>query len=86
MIGMKNSMSWATGTVLCEKPAGNVAPGQTQNPTIPKSTGKLEPKNGRLAVPVLTSATQSEMETALMRKTNCPNGKDRSRSWAIPIR
>jgi hypothetical protein len=64
-----------TGTVLCINPAGNVAPGQTQNPMIPETTGKLEPKNGRLTVPELTSATQTEIENALMLNTKCPNRK-----------
>lgn len=64
-----------SGTVLCTNPAGNVAPGQTQNPTIPTSTGQLQSKNGRLAVPSLTSATQTTIETALKQNTSCPNIK-----------
>jgi len=64
-----------SGTVLCTNPAGNVAPGQTQNPTIPKSTGSLQPKNGRLTVPELTSASQADIETALLQNTSCPNRK-----------
>jgi len=64
-----------SGTVLCTNPAGNVAPGQTQNPTIPTSTGSLQPKNGRLTDPELTSASQSDIEAALLQNTSCPNRK-----------
>jgi hypothetical protein len=64
-----------SGTVLCTNPAGNVAPGQTEYPSIPTSTGSLQPKNGRLTVPELTSATQSQIEAALMQNTSCPNRK-----------
>jgi len=64
-----------SGTVLCINPAGNIAPGQTENPSIPTSTGSLQPKNGRLTVPELTSATQAQIEAALMEKTTCPNRK-----------
>jgi hypothetical protein len=64
-----------TGTVLCKNPAGNVAPGQTQNPSIGTTTGRLEPKNGRLTVPELTSATKEDIEAALIRETSCPNRK-----------
>jgi hypothetical protein len=64
-----------SGTVLCTNPAGNVAPGQTEYPSIPTSTGAIQPKNGRLTVPELTSATQSQIEAALMENTSCPNRK-----------
>lgn len=64
-----------SGTVLCTNPGGNVAPGQTENPTIPTSTGQLSPKNGRLAVPALTSANQTTIETALKQSTSCPTIK-----------
>jgi hypothetical protein len=64
-----------SGTVICTNPAGNVAPGQTQNPTIPTSTGSLQPKNGRLTVPELTSASQADIEAALLQNTSCPNKK-----------
>lgn len=76
-VGNKNASATLSvtysGTVLCKNPGGNIAPGQTQNPTIPTSTGELVPKNGRLAVPSLTSATQASIETALMQNTSCPN-------------
>ncbi|MCC6071629.1 hypothetical protein ACFSQU_18990 [Massilia sp. GCM10020059] len=64
-----------SGTVMCKNPAGNIAPGQTQNPTIATSTGQLMPKNGRLTVPSLTSATQASIELALRQNTTCPNQK-----------
>lgn len=64
-----------SGTVLCTNPAGNVAPGQTQYPSIATSTGKLSPKNGRMTVPVLTSADQATIEAALEEHTSCPNRK-----------
>lgn len=62
-----------SGTVLCTNKGGNVAPGQTQNPTIDMSSGSLRAKNGRLNVPSLTSATQATIESALMQNTSCPN-------------
>jgi hypothetical protein len=78
-VGNKNATATLSvtysGTVICTNPAGNVAPGQTKYPTIPTSTGSLQPKNGRLTVPELTSASQSDIETALMQNTKCPNRK-----------
>lgn len=64
-----------SGTVLCTNPAGNIAPGQTQNPTIATTSGQLSPKNGRLTVPSLTSASQATIEAALLQNTSCPNRK-----------
>jgi len=64
-----------SGTVLCTNPAGNVAPGQTKYPSIPTSSGAIQPKNGRMTVPVLVSADQATIEAALMENTSCPNRK-----------
>ena len=65
-----------SGTVLCTNPGGNVAPGQTQFPTMNTSTGTIQSKNGRLTVPALSSTTsQSAIEAALLQNTSCPNGK-----------
>jgi hypothetical protein len=64
-----------SGTVLCTNPAGNVAPGQTQYPPLKTSTGSIQPKNGRMTVPLLSSANQATIEAALMLNTNCPNRK-----------
>lgn len=64
-----------SGIVLCTNPAGNVAPGQTQNPTIETTSGQLSSKNGRLTVPSLASASQATIEAALLQNTSCPNRK-----------
>jgi hypothetical protein len=65
-----------SGTVLCTNPGGNVAPGQTQFPTIPTSTGTIQSKNGRLTVPALSSTTNVNLiNNDLIANTRCPNGK-----------
>ena len=65
-----------SGTVLCTNPAGNVAPGQTQNPTLNTTSGSLSPKNGQLTVPSLSSTSDAAtIEAALKQNTACPNRK-----------
>jgi len=62
-----------TATVQCRNHGGNIVEVKSQLTTAPTSTGSLSPKNGRLAVPELSSGpvpTAAEFEA----QATCPNG------------
>lgn len=62
-----------TATVQCRNHGGQIVEVKSQVTTAPTSTGKLEPKNGRLTVPQLTSGpvpTAAQFEA----RATCPNG------------
>jgi hypothetical protein len=61
-----------TATVQCRNHGGNIVEVKSQAKTAPTTTGALQPKNGRLAVPTLTSSrpTAAQFEA----QATCPNG------------
>lgn len=62
-----------TATVQCRNHGGQIVEVKSQVTIAPTSTGKLEPKNGRLTVPQLTSGpvpTAAQFEA----RATCPNG------------
>jgi len=62
-----------TATVQCRNHGGNIVEVKSQLTTAPTTTGSLSPKNGRLAVPVLSSGpvpTAAQFEA----QATCPNG------------
>jgi hypothetical protein len=62
-----------TATVDCRNNGGKIVPVKASVQTVPSSTGQLEPKNGRLAVPSLSSGaapTAAQFEAL----ATCPNG------------
>ena len=62
-----------TATVQCRNRGGQIVEVKSQVTTVPATTGSLSPKNGRLAVPSLTSApapTAAQFEAL----ATCPNG------------
>lgn len=62
LAGVGNTNATATlattysATVDCRNKGGNIVEVKAQVETVPATTGQLEPKNGRLLVPSLTSA------------------------------
>jgi hypothetical protein len=62
LAGVGNTNATATlettysATVDCRNRGGNIVEVKAQLETVPATTGELEPKNGRLTVPSLTSA------------------------------
>ncbi|ELT43568.1 hypothetical protein [Arthrobacter nitrophenolicus] len=62
-----------TATVQCRNHGGKIVEVKSQLETVPSTTGKLEPKNGRLTVPSLTSAPVPSDEDFEALAT-CPNG------------
>ncbi len=79
LAGVGNTNATATlettysATVDCRNRGGNIVEVKAQVETVPSSTGQLEPKNGRLTVPSLTSApvpTAAEFAALAV----CPNG------------
>lgn len=62
-----------SATVDCRNNGGHIVPVKATVQTVPATTGQLEPKNGRLTVPSLTSApvpTAAQFEAL----ATCPNG------------
>src|SRR5215207_2286404 len=61
LAGVGNTNATATlattyeATVDCQNRGGNIVEVKAQLETVPATTGQLEPKNGRLTVPSLTS-------------------------------
>jgi hypothetical protein len=79
LAGVGNTNATATlattysATVDCQNHGGNIVEVKAQIETVPATTGQLEPKNGRLTVPSLTSApapTAAQFEALAV----CPNG------------
>jgi hypothetical protein len=62
-----------TATVQCRNHGGQIVEVKSQVESAPVTTGALEPKNGRLSVPSLTSSpvpTAADFEA----QATCPNG------------
>ena len=62
-----------TATVQCRNRGGQIVEVKSQVVAAPTSTGSLEPKNGRLSVPALSSSpvpTAAQFEAL----ATCPNG------------
>ena len=62
-----------TATVRCRNHGGQIVDVKSQAESAPTTTGKLSPKNGRLAVPTLNSGpvpSASDFES----QATCPNG------------
>jgi hypothetical protein len=62
-----------SATVDCTNKGGNLVPVKSSAQTAPTTTGSLSPKNGKLAVPPLSSSpvpTDEQFEAA----ATCPNG------------
>jgi len=62
-----------TATVDCTNNGGKLVPVKSTVQTAPSTTGELEPKNGRLAVPALTGPGAPSAASFLAAAT-CPNG------------
>ena len=60
--------------VICTNPAGNIAPGQTQQTTVTGEQSNLEVKNGRVDFTV-TSAAPTLDPTLTPKQLGCPNNK-----------
>ena len=78
LAGVGNTNAEATlaveysATVQCRNHGGQIVEVHSQTTSVSSSTGQLEPKNGRLAVPALTSApAPSEEEFEAL--ATCPN-------------
>jgi hypothetical protein len=76
--GIGNTNAQATlsatyeATVDCTNRGGNLVPVKSQATSAPATTGQLEPKNGRLTVPQLSTSTPSAAD--FFAQATCPNG------------
>src|SRR5215213_1312954 len=61
--------------VICRNPAGNIAPGQTQQTTVTGTQSNLEVKNGRVTFTVTTAAPTL---SGTAKANGCPNNKWRA--------
>jgi hypothetical protein len=69
-------LATGTGTVTCTNPAGNVAPGQTQEINTSGSDSDIEVKNGKATFSV---TTEPPPPPANAKAAGCPNNKWRAR-------
>jgi hypothetical protein len=61
-------------TVDCRNHGGKVVPVKAQAKGAGVSTGELEPKNGRLEVPALTTGGDTPSDGDFIAQAVCPNG------------
>jgi len=79
LAGVGNANATATlsatysATVDCTNKGGKLVPVKSSVQAAPSSTGELEPKNGRLAVPAL-SGPPAPSTQAFLDAATCPNG------------
>ena len=79
LAGVGNANATATlsasfsATVDCTNNGGKLVPVKSTVQQAPSSTGQLEPKNGKLAVPALVGPTTPTAQSFLNAAT-CPNG------------
>jgi hypothetical protein len=79
LAGVGNANAQATlnasysATVQCRNHGGQIVEVKSQAKSAPTTTGKLEPKNGRLAVPALNSGPVPSA-SAFTAQATCPNG------------
>ena len=79
LAGVGNANAQATltatysATVQCRNRGGQIVEVKSQTTTAPTTSGQLEPKNGRLVVPALSSGPVPTDE-AFEANATCPNG------------
>jgi hypothetical protein len=87
LAGVGNANARATLDVVhsaivdCRNHGGKVVPVKAQAATASFSTGQLEPKNGRLTVPALSSGGAVPSPDAFTAQATCPNG-----NWTKEVR
>jgi hypothetical protein len=69
-----------SATVDCTNNGGKLVPVKASTQAAPITTGQLEPKNGRLAVPALSSGA-APSDAAFEAAATCPNG-----NWTKSVR
>src|SRR5215213_673897 len=70
--------------VICTNPAGNVAPGQTQQTTVTGTQTDIEVKNGRASFDVTTAAPTLD-PTLTPKQLGCPNNKWRASIGEVTV-